>query len=74
LASQEALTATLAVTVSKLSPGARVVNVAYGVRAAELLGPVTGAPVTVRVSGRWALPLILRDWASGEREFQGSSQ
>jgi uncharacterized repeat protein (TIGR01451 family) len=70
LASQEALTATLAVTVSKLSPGARVINVAYGARAAELLGPVTGAPVTVRVMGRWVLPLILRDWASGERVFQ----
>lgn len=74
LASQEALTAMLAVTVSKLSPGARVVNVAYGVRAVELLSPVTGAPVAVRVSGRWALPLILRDWASGEREFQDRSQ
>jgi serine protease AprX len=74
LASQEALTATLAVTVSKLPPGARVVNVAYGVRAAELLSPMMGAPVTVRVSGRWALPLILRDWASGERGFQDNSQ
>jgi serine protease AprX len=74
LASQEALTATLAVTVSKLSPDARVVNAAYGIRAAELLNFVTGAPVTVRVLGRWALPLILRDWASGERGFQDNSQ
>jgi serine protease AprX len=71
LASQDVLTGTLAVTVSNLAPGTRLVNSTYGARAAELFSLVTGAPVEVRIPWRCALPLILRDWSPGERGFQG---
>ncbi len=73
LAGQENLTATLAVMVGHLPPGTRVVNDAYGVRASELLTPVIGTPVEVIISWRYALPLVLRDWSSGEHGFQDSN-
>jgi subtilisin family serine protease len=65
LASQESLTATLAVTVEHLPPGTRVVNVAYGVRASEIPTPTMGLAVEAVVPWRGALPLILRGGASG---------
>ncbi len=65
LAPDEVLTATLAVTVEHLSPGTPVVNVAYGVRASELLTPVMGAPVEVVIPWRYILSLIFRNWSLG---------
>jgi len=64
LASQESLTATLAVTVEHLPPGTQVVNVAYGVRASEMPTPTMGQPVEAIVPWRGALPVILRGGAS----------
>ncbi|MCK4315892.1 MAG: S8 family serine peptidase, partial [Anaerolineae bacterium] len=65
LAPDEVLTATLAVTVEHLSPGTPVVNVAYGVRASELLTPVMGAPVEVVIPWRYILSPIFRNWSLG---------
>jgi hypothetical protein len=65
LASQESLTATLAVTVEHLPPGTRVVNVAYGVRASGIPTPAVGLPVEAVVPWRGVLPLVLRGRASG---------
>ncbi len=56
------LTATLAVTVGELGPGTRIVNDAYGVRAAELRDPVLGRSVAVWIPWRVMLPLVLRSW------------
>jgi serine protease AprX len=74
LASREVLTGALAVTVSNLSPGTRLVNSTYGARAAELFTLVKGAPVEVTVPWRSVLPLILRDWSLGERGFHSNSR
>jgi serine protease AprX len=65
LASQERLTATLAVTVEHLPPGTRVVNDAYGLRASEMPAPAMGSPVDAVVPWRGALPLVLRGGALG---------
>jgi serine protease AprX len=70
LARHETLTETLVVTVGRLAPGSRVVNATYGVSASELSTPVMGAPVDVLIPWRCALPIVLREWASGERGFQ----
>ena len=81
LASQAAMTATLAVTVEGHSgtapqlPGMRVVNAAYGVRAAELPAPIMGVPVEAIVPWRLLLFPIFKDWAGnnakGTRENGG---
>jgi serine protease AprX len=65
LASQERLTATLAVTVEHLPPGTRVVNDAYGLRASEMPAPAMGSLVDAVVPWRGALPLVLRGGALG---------
>ncbi|MBU0703462.1 MAG: S8 family serine peptidase, partial [Chloroflexi bacterium] len=67
LASQEMLTATLIVTVEHLSPGTRVINSAYGVRASEWPTSAMGLPVEMTIPWPWHhfLPFISRDWSSG---------
>ena len=67
LARGEALTATMAVTVGHLSPGTRVINSAYGVRASEWPTPAMGMPVEMTIPWPWHhfLPFISRDWSSG---------
>jgi len=65
LASQEILTATLAVTVEHLPPGTRVVNAAYGVRAREWITPVVGVPVETVIPWRCFLGPVLRNWSPG---------
>ena len=65
LASQEMLTATLAVTVEHLPRGTRVVNGVYGVRASELPVPFMGTPVEVVVPWRYVLLPIFRNWSAG---------
>jgi serine protease AprX len=65
LASHEALTATLAVTVAHLARGALVVNEAYGVRADELSAPIAGAPVEAVVPWRYTFPVVFRNWTPG---------
>jgi len=65
LASQETLTATLAVVVDPLPPGTRLVNAAYGVHASELLTSVTGAPVEAVVPWRCIILPVFRNWSSG---------
>ncbi len=67
LASQETLTATLAVTVAHLPRGTPVVNDAYGVRASEVITPVMGTPVESFVPWRYVFPVAFRDWS-----FEGS--
>jgi len=64
LASQEALTAQLAVTVTHLPPGARVVNDAYGLRANELPAPLMGIATEKAVPWRYLLLPIFRDWTA----------
>jgi uncharacterized repeat protein (TIGR01451 family) len=72
LSSQETLTAALAVTLegrgdaTPLSPGAHVVNAAYGVRAGELFTPVMGTPVEAIVPWRVMLSPIFKGWAGGD--------
>ncbi|MGD1996189.1 MAG: S8 family serine peptidase [Anaerolineae bacterium] len=56
------LTATLAVTASDLPRGSRVLNDRYGVRAAEVTGPVRGAPVESTVPWRVLLFPVFRGW------------
>ncbi|MDY6876402.1 MAG: S8 family serine peptidase [Chloroflexota bacterium] len=63
LAPDEMLAETLVVTVAQLPPGTRVVNVAYGVQANELLTPVVGAPVDAVVPWRYRLFPIFRNWS-----------
>ena len=63
LASGEVLTATLAVTVEHLPRGARVINVAYGVRAKKLVTPVMGVPVEAVVPWRILLFPIYKNWS-----------
>jgi len=65
LAQGEMLTATLAVTVAHLPPGARAVNSAYGLSANELLAPVTGAPVEAIIPWRYACPVVFKGWVHG---------
>jgi subtilisin family serine protease len=65
LASQAAMTATLAVSVEHLPRGTRVVNAAYGVRAAELSSPTMGTPVEAIVPWRILLFPVFKDWAGG---------
>ncbi|RLC98825.1 MAG: hypothetical protein DRI77_04155 [Chloroflexi bacterium] len=65
LAQGETLTATLAVTVTHLARGARVVNESYGVRASEILTPVMGAPVEAVVPWRYVLFPIFKNWSAG---------
>ena len=65
LASQEMLTATLAVTVEHLPRGTRVVNDAYGVRANELPAAFMGVPVEAVVPWRYLLFPIFRNWPAG---------
>jgi len=65
LPSHGTLTATLVVTVGHLPLGTHVVNVAYGVRASELLTPVMGAPVEVVVPWRYQLFPVFKNWSLG---------
>jgi uncharacterized repeat protein (TIGR01451 family) len=62
LASQEALTATLAVTVEHLPRGMRLANETYGVRADELPAPFMGMPVEAIIPWRVVLPSVFKDW------------
>ena len=64
LGGQESVTATLAVTLEYLLPGARVVNAAYGVRASELLTPIIGAPLESVVPWRYLLFPVFKNWPS----------
>lgn len=63
LAGGESLTTTLRVIVDRLPPGTRVVNAAYGARAAEWLTPVMGVPVVVTVPWRYLLTPVFKDWS-----------
>jgi serine protease AprX len=65
LASQETLTATLAVTVEHLAPGTRVVNAAYGTQASEVPVPVIGTPLEATIPWRTFILPILRTWSPG---------
>jgi len=65
LAPDEVLAATLVVTVAQLPPGTHVTNVAYGVRASELLTPVMGTPVEAIIPWRYVLIPIFRNWSPG---------
>jgi len=71
LAGWESLAATLVVTVDnageyiQLRPGTRVVNAAYGIRAAELSAPVMGSPVEVVVPWRYLLSPVFKNWPLG---------
>jgi uncharacterized repeat protein (TIGR01451 family) len=58
----ETLTTTLQVSVESIPRGARVINADYGVRARELLTPVTGAPVAVTIPWRTVLFPIFKGW------------
>jgi serine protease AprX len=71
LASQESLTATLAVTVEHLPPGTRVVNPAYGVRAREWITPVVGVPVETVIPWRCFLRPVSKNWSPGGVEGNG---
>jgi hypothetical protein len=66
LAPWDTLTVELGVSVDHLPRGTRVVNADYGVRARELLTPVTGAPVETRIPWRLLLSPVLRDWRLAE--------
>jgi serine protease AprX len=61
LAGGEALTATLAVSVTHLPQGTVVVNDAYGVRADEVPAPVVGMPVETVVPWQYILPIVYHD-------------
>ena len=66
LAPQDALTATLMVSVEDLPSGLSVVNAAYGARAGEWRVPVQGAPVEAVIPWRCALPLIFKAGPGGD--------
>jgi serine protease AprX len=66
LASNETLTATLAVSVTHLPGGTSVVNAFYGLRADELPAPVIGMPLEVVIPWRLALPVVFANWTAGE--------
>jgi serine protease AprX len=57
------LSASLGVTVGHLPRGTVLHNEAYGLRAAELLSPVMGAPVRSVIPWRVAVPVVLRAWS-----------
>jgi uncharacterized repeat protein (TIGR01451 family) len=63
LAPGEMLTATMMITGEGISPGARVVNGDYGVRAGELPDPVLGPPVEVTIPWRCLLFPIFKNWS-----------
>ena len=65
LAPQEALTATLAVSVAHLPSGLNVVNTDYGAHAGEFCAPVIGAPVEVMIPWRRIFPFVSKGWPGG---------
>jgi serine protease AprX len=68
LADGATLTATLAITVAHLPRGTNVVNAFYGLYADELTRPVIGTPLEMVVPWRYILPVVFRDWSSGEND------
>jgi hypothetical protein len=64
LPSQATMTATMAVTVNRLSKGIHVVNDAYRVQASEFPTPILGRPIETIVSGQYImLPALFRNWS-----------
>jgi uncharacterized repeat protein (TIGR01451 family) len=65
LASNTALTETLALTVEHLPRGTRVINEVYGLTANEVQPPVMGAPVEAIVPWRYLLFPVFWNWSIG---------